>query len=241
MKVLILSDIHGNLSALQQVLERAKGCHIDACVLLGDLIDYGMHSNEVLQELEQLPYPCLCSIWGNHEYAVFMQDYSRFSSRRGQLCAQYTRTQLNEPAWNYLREEMSPAGKREFLLDGKRCLAVHGGLDDPFWGKIAPETALESYRAYDYVFSGHSHIPHLFEMLFAADDAAHRNKKKTVFINPGAVGQPRNLCPLAQFAILDTVSGEMFQLRVPYNIAAEQAAFTGQVDDFYRKRLAYGV
>lgn len=241
MKILILSDIHGNLSALQQVLERAKACRIDAYVLLGDLIDYGMHSNEVLQVLEQFPYPCLSNIWGNHEYAISMQDYGRFSSRRGQLCAQYTRTQLDEPAWNYLRKEMSPDGKREFLLDGKRCLAVHGGLDDPFWGNIAPGTELAAYGVYDYVFSGHSHIPHFFEMLFAADDAKHRNRKKTVFINPGAVGQPRNLCPMAQFAILDTVSGGMSQLRVPYDIAVEQAAYTGQVDDFYRKRLAHGI
>ena len=241
MRVLILSDIHGNLSALQSVLTRAEAQHIDACVLLGDLIDYGMHSNEVLQRLEHLTYPCLCSIWGNHEHAICTQNYKRFSSRRGQLCAQYTRGQLDEPAWKYLEGEMSRAGKAEFMLDGKRCLAVHGELDDPFWGQIAPGMKLEAYQAYDYVFSGHSHIPHFFELFFATDDPKQRNKKKTVFINPGAVGQPRNLCPLAQFSVLDTSSGEIAMLRVPYDIAQEQAAYTGQVDNFYRERLVYGV
>lgn len=241
MKVLVLSDIHGNLSALQSVLTRAESYQIDACILLGDLIDYGMHSNEVLRCLEYLPYPCLCNIWGNHEHAICTQDYRRFSSRRGQLCAQYTRTQLDEPAWNYLWNKMSQTGKKELSLDGRRCLAVHGGPDDPFWGKIAPGVELESYRAYDYVFSGHSHIPHCFELFFAVDDPRRRNKKKTVFVNPGSVGQPRNLCPMAQFTIVDTNSGETAQLRTAYDIAREQAAYAGQVDDFYRERLAYGV
>lgn len=241
MKVLILSDIHGNLSALQSILAYIKPYHIDACVLLGDLIDYGMHSNETLQLLERLPYPCLCNIWGNHEYAIYTQDYSRFSSKRGQLCAQYTCTQLDIPSWKYLKDKMSQAGKEEFQLDGKQCLAIHGGLDDPFWGNITPGMDLEIYHGYDYVFSGHSHIPHFFESFFPADDPKHRNKKRTVFINPGSVGQPRNLCPLAQFAIVDTSSCGTTQLRIPYDIEWEQAAYTGQVDDFYKERLAYGI
>lgn len=241
MKMLVLSDIHGNLSALQSVLKRTESYHIDVCILLGDLIDYGMHSNEVLQDLRRLSYPCLCSIWGNHEYAICTQDYSCFTSRRGQLCAQYTQTQLDESAWKYLGNEMSQTGEKEFLLDGKRCLAVHGGPDDPFWGKIIPGMELEAYQAYDYVFSGHSHIPHHFELFFTVNDPKRRNQKKTVFINPGSVGQPRNLCPLAQFVIVDTATGEIAQLGVPYDIAREQAAYTGQVDDFYRERLAYGV
>lgn len=241
MRVLILSDVHGNLSALQSVLARAEADRVDACVLLGDLIDYGMHSNEVLQRLACLPYPCLCNIWGNHEYAIATQDYSRFSSRRGQLCAQYTHSKLDESAWTYLKSEMTQAGQQEFWIDGRRCLAVHGGFDDPFWGKLAPGIALDAYQAYDYVFSGHSHIPHFFELFFAADDPKRRNRKKTVFLNPGAVGQPRNLCPLAQFAILDTSSGEATLLRTPYDIVWEQAAYTGEVDDFYRERLAYGI
>jgi len=241
MNILILSDIHGNLTALESALAQAADSTIDACILLGDLIDYGMFSNEVVRRIKALPYPCLCSIWGNHEYAICKEDYQRFASQRGQLCAQYTRSVLDEDSWRYLREDMMPAGKQEFMLEGKLCLAVHGSAEDPYWGKIKPGAAVKDYYRYDYVFSGHSHIPHFFEVLSKAYAPEHRNQKKTVFINPGSVGQPRNLCPMAQFMILDTKSGQVLALRTPYDIAKEQAAYAGQVDNFYNERLATGI
>ena len=50
MRLLILSDIHGNQTALRAVLEYMDSINkIDACVLLGDIVDYGMHSNEVVR------------------------------------------------------------------------------------------------------------------------------------------------------------------------------------------------
>lgn len=241
MNLLVLSDIHGNLSALESVLAQASAYPIDAYILLGDLIDYGMRSNEVLQRIEDISYPCLSNIWGNHEYAIRKGDDSGFSSPRGQLCARYTRSILNEASLCYLDERMLSAGKQEFLLEGRRCLAVHGSATDPYWGTITPGIVPEDYREYDYVFSGHSHVPHFFEAFFPADDPAYRNKKKTAFLNPGSVGQPRNLCPMAQYAVLDTESGQAFLMRTSYDIQKEQEIYTGQVDDFYRERLAYGI
>ena len=79
MCVLIISDIHGNRSAFQEVLGQAERRHkITSCILLGDLIDYGMCSNEVIKMVENLPYKILCSIRGNHEDAVIRDEYSRF-------------------------------------------------------------------------------------------------------------------------------------------------------------------
>ncbi len=242
MKLLVLSDIHGNMEALKRVLSFI-GEHDPAgrLALLGDLIDYGQHSNEVIAEIRRLPYPILCNIRGNHEDAVIRDDYVRFSSDRGRECARHTRTVLNEASWQYITEAMSDSGRAEFGIDGKRCLAVHGSLEDIYWKSIRPGADLSAYREYDYVFSGHSHLPHFFEVFFDADDPAHRHKRKTVFINPGSVGQPRNLNPMAQFAVLDTETGDVEMVKIPYDIAKEQAAFTGQVDDFYRKRLEAGV
>ncbi|MCI8466567.1 MAG: metallophosphoesterase, partial [Lachnospiraceae bacterium] len=63
MKLLILSDIHGNQFALQAVLSKAKG-NYDEVLLLGDLIDYGPHSNEVIEMLQELSktVPIRCNI-----------------------------------------------------------------------------------------------------------------------------------------------------------------------------------
>lgn len=242
MQILILSDVHGNLSALQNVLVYAeKSCSIDAVIALGDLIDYGMHSNEVAAIMKNLPYPMVCNILGNHEYAIIHEDYTRFSSKRGKLSAIYTHSALLPETWDYIISAMSRSGMCEFQLHEKHCLAVHGSLNDIYWKSIQTGQDFSAYRGYDYVFSGHSHIPHYFEEFYAADDLAHRNKKKTVFINPGSVGQPRNLNPMAQFAVLDSETGEVWMKRVPYDIKKEQKSFAGQVDDFYRVRLESGI
>ena len=242
MKFLILSDVHGNLEALKFMLPFIEENYLDCCmILLGDLIDYGQHSNEVIATIRGLPYPIACNLRGNHEDAVIRDDYTRFSSDRGRECARHTRAVLNRASWQYITEVMSDSGCAEIEIDGKRCLAVHGSLEDIYWKSIRPGTDLSDYRDYDYVFSGHSHRPHFFEAFFDADDPVHRNKKKTVFINPGSVGQPRNLNPMAQFAVLDTKTGAVDMVKVPYDIKKEQSAFHGQVDDFYRKRLEAGV
>lgn len=218
MKLLILSDIHGNRTALRTVLDYAGTLQIDACAVLGDLVDYGMNSNEVVRMLSCLEYPMVCNIRGNHEQAVLLEDYTGFSTERGRKCAEYTHSILDARTWDYLKNVMSDSGKAEFTAGGKKCLAVHGSLEDIYWKSIQPGQRAEEYREYDYVFSGHSHLPHLMEVFYEADAPLCRNRKKTVFINPGSVGQPRNLNPRAQFAVLDTQTGEVLMKKVDYDI-----------------------
>ena len=240
MKLLIMSDIHGNISALESVLENLNNKTLDACILLGDLIDYGMHSNEVIEKLKKLPYPIICNIYGNHEAAIMQDEYSRFSSDRGRQCAKYTKSILNENTFEYIMS-MKSEGKFEFSVDGKKFLAVHGSLKDNFWKSINVGDDLSEYEKYDYVLSGHSHLPHFFEKFFKCDNPGKRNKKKTIFINPGSVGQPRNLNCMAQYAILNTETEEIELKKVAYEIEKEQLAYKGQVDDFYKARLKEGV
>lgn len=242
MQVLILSDIHGNREALQSVLDMVSNRYeIDACILLGDLIDYGMHSNETVAMIRELPYPCLCNIWGNHEHSIICEDYGRFSSERGQACAKYTKSVLDSQTLDYVKSEMKNSGHLEFECAGRKCLAVHGSLSDEYWRSIAPDQALEEYSRYDYVFSGHSHRPHFFEKYTPVNDARNRNQKKTIFVNPGSVGQPRNLNSYAQFAVLHMEQERIVFEKAEYDIRKEQSAYQGQVDDFYRERLERGI
>lgn len=241
MKVAIISDVHGNIEALKSVAKRLGEMDVQALVLLGDLIDYGMHSNEVIEWFASLKLPVLCNIWGNHENAIMTENFEHFSSKRGEECAKYTASVLNEASKEYIQTQMVKDGLLEFSIGKFKCLAVHGSLKDYFWKSIAISQDYDGYEKYDYVMSGHSHLPHYFEVFYATDDAAHRNKKKTIFINPGSVGQPRNLCNLAQFAILDTDNGTVLLEKVSYDIEKEQKAFTGQVDEFYKTRLETGV
>gem|GEM_PF-6539934 len=128
-----MSDIHGNLSALNKIWETEKIEEFEGIVLLGDLIDYGPHSNEVVEKLKNLPkHKILVNIWGNHEKAVVDGDDSRFSSERGKKCAAHTRKMLTTQTMQYLENEMDKSGHMEFELAGKKCLAVHGSAGRAF-------------------------------------------------------------------------------------------------------------
>lgn len=241
MRLLVLSDIHGNKEAFGAVIDNVKQQDIDACIILGDMIDYGMHSNEVIQIAKAIPYPVICNIIGNHEDAILRGDYDRFSSERGRLSAKHTKSILTEESVQYITNKMHNQGVLEFECAGKKCLSVHGSLEDYYWKSIRPEDILIVYKKYDYVFSGHSHIPHYFEKYYEESNPTLRNKKKTIFINPGSVGQPRNHNPMTQYVILDIETEEVQFCKVKYDIEKEQKAFTDKVDVFYRDRLTVGI
>ena len=241
MKIMILSDIHGNKTALEAVQNYILQKKPDGMILLGDLVDYGPHSNEVIQILKQIKMPVFCNISGNHERAVLTGEYDRFSTDRGRASARYTRDNLKQQSWDYMNDSMEKSGQKVFFVEGKKCLAVHGSLKDEFWDAIGPDDDLEEYFDYDYVFSGHSHLPHVFSKYYKTDNAETRNKKRTVFVNPGSVGQPRNLNPRAQFAVWDTATDEIALKGITYDIKKEQEAFSEAVDAFYKKRLENGV
>lgn len=239
MKVAILSDIHGNLEALTEVC--AQIGDTDGIILLGDIIDYCQHSNEVISILRMINEKVICNIWGNHEEMILNDDYSSFDLERGVICARHTKKQLTAASVDYLNNYMMHAGISKFEIGGKRILAVHGSMADNYWQPIEAGQNLSAYSDFDYVLSGHSHIPHLFEINYPYDDPKRRNRKKTVFINPGSVGQPRNHSPFSQYAVLDTDTEEVTFRKVEYDIRKEQEAFSNEIDDFYRIRLEYGV
>jgi predicted phosphodiesterase len=239
----ILSDIHGNLYALEAVIKDMADFDIEGVILLGDLIDYGMQSNEVVQYLhDRFRYKILCNIWGNHERAIMLSDFQRFSSQRGVESAKNTAKSLTEEAKRYLDREMCHEGCCEFLLDGLKCLAVHGSAEDVYWKPVLPDDVHGDYGNYDLVFSGHSHYPHIFTKFYDADDIEMRNKHAVMFINPGSIGQPRNHNPYAQYMIFDTAEKNAFVRCAAYDVEAAMRLFDGaSVDLFYRDRLLKGV
>jgi len=193
MKLIILSDIHANLSALQSVLADIKKRNIQEYkfVILGDVINYGLRPNETL-ELIKRQNNILVLLAGNHEMALQGFEDNRFSSPRGKEILDLTKELVTEENMNYIKNCFHK-GFLEEEFDGKKYLFIHGALEDTFWGTIkASKIDNELYKKYDVVFSGHSHKPHFMEYFFKDNNIKMRNKKKTMFINPGSVGQPRN-------------------------------------------------
>lgn len=240
-QIAILSDIHANLTALEAVLDDMRGRRVGAVILMGDLVNYGPRPNETIERLRQLEWPVLANIWGNHEYSLFGGSPERFSTDRGRAVLEYTRGILADETWDYLRK-MNHAGREILTSQYGSFLLVHGTLDDPYWGKFNwTETGDEQYHVYDFVITGHSHVPHYLEEFSACDNPLMRNKKRTVFINPGSVGQPRDHNPQAQYGLLDLTSGTYEHHCVAYDISAEQALYSGVVDVFYKERLEKGI
>ena len=256
-RYLIMSDIHGNLQALESAVSDVSrdaelNGRLAGAFLLGDIVDYGMQTNEVVEFMkhefrERVGAEVVASIWGNHEHAVMEGDFSRFSSERGVQSAKYTASILTDETKAYLEGEMEHSGMQTLEIDGQKVLLVHGTLSDPYWGKLLPEDVHDdpsgqfSYDRFDIVMSGHTHCSQVFTKFYPSDDETMRGKKAVTFINPGSVGQPRNHNPLVQYAIWDSETGEVGLHAVEYDIEKTMSYYHGQVDDFYRDRLRYGV
>lgn len=243
MRIVLLSDIHANVTAFKAVLDDIKSPDgVDAFAIVGDLVNYGPRPNETIEMVKGLDKPLLVNIWGNHEYSLFGGSLDRFATDRGRAVLQYSNSILTPESRNYLDKEMEHGGSQKYQIEGKSFLFMHGNLDDPYWGKFGIDKMNdERFREYDYVISGHSHVPHYVEHFFASENVAYRNKKRTIFINPGSVGQPRNHNPYAQYGILDIESGNYEHRAVWYDVKEEQKLFSDNVDEFYKERLTLGI
>lgn len=245
-KYLILSDIHGNVSAFDAVLNDCKDEIFKGIIILGDCIDYGIRSNEIILKLIELEASewkdkIIVNIWGNHEKLVVDKDLERLSSDRGRVMAQYTAKQLSQASVYYINTAMNKSGIQDFIINGLRCLAVHGSLEDNYWKAIGPENLRGEYCDYDIVLGGHSHYSHCFTHFYPIENKELRNKKSVIFINPGSVGQPRNQNPYAQYAVLSLPSKRVELRAVEYDVKYEQSLFPPEIDGFYKTRLTRGV
>jgi len=242
MKLIILSDIHANLLALKSVIEDVKKRGLSSCkfIILGDTINYGLRPNETLSLLKEQNIDILLA--GNHEMALLGFDDDRFSSPRGKEILDLTKELISPDNVNYINNSF----RKDYIekeIDGKLYLFIHGSLKDKFWGTINISNMNdEIYKKYDIVFSGHSHKPHFIELFFADDNPHMRNRKKTIFINSGSVGQPRNHNNQAQYTVFDTISMEVSFNKCIYQIEEEQKIYQDyNIDEFYKTRLGEGL
>ncbi len=232
-RIAVFSDIHANLTALNAVLKDCRGKYGDVKFIhLGDCVDYGMRPNETIAELKKIPF--IVNIKGNHERAILGFEDERFSSPRGKEANNYTKSILNDVSRNYINS-MSD-GYKELELDGKHILFIHGDLNDIYWGKMKDDEIIkEYYQKYDFVISGHTHVSSLKTII--NQDKTH----KTIFVNPGSVGQPRNLNPNAQYCVIDFETASVDFNSVKYDVSEEQALYKGEIDEYYKNRLAMGL
>lgn len=223
MRYLILSDIHANLTALDAVLEAAKGHWVKA-VCLGDLVGYGPDPNEVIDRVRSLG---VVTIRGNHDKAVSGLANGDEFNPIARAALLWTRQQLRPANREYLQK--LPRGP----LPAGSFSMVHGSLYDEDEYVFAPELALDSLvNCFTPVtFFGHTHIQGGFTLRDDQVEVLHFRPAggnpfstlsietgTTYLLNPGSIGQARDGDARAAFAIADLENQSVEFWRVPYDI-----------------------
>jgi len=220
MRFAILSDIHGNLEALEAVLADARARKCTNFVCLGDVVGYNANPGECVKCIRELDCPV---VKGNHDEAASLVAPPGDFNEIAELAIAWTRDRLTDQDKEWLRSLPLQRRVHDFTI-------VHATLDMPGqWGYVfnnLDAAASFTYQRTNVCFFGHTHVP----MVFIRDESVRRERVEHVriepgkkyFINMGSVGQPRDGNWRAAYCIYDTESNLVQQFRVKYDLAAVQ-------------------
>src|SRR3954451_739758 len=240
MRIAVLSDIHGNLPALEAVLAALKP--YDAVWQLGDICGYGPQPNEVVARLAQ---ENATGVRGNHDAAALGDLETNSFNDDARAAVEWTAARLDASTRDWLSALPERAIDDPFTL-------VHGSPRDPTWEYIFTATvARANLSAFEttHCLVGHTHIPIAYRekggrMEGIEPDPGNPLKigKQRVIANPGSVGQPRDGDPRASAMILNTAERTLEGHRVEYPIERVQKLMTDfKMPPRLVRRLQYGL
>jgi predicted phosphodiesterase len=222
--IAIMSDIHGNLAALQAVLRVIDDMGCDAAYCLGDIVGYGASPNECVETVVERG---MRSIMGNHDAAVVGRlDTSHFSWEASEAVT-WTRIVLTAENFAYLLH------LPDRMLVGSHAVLVHATPEDCDSNILGCRDLFQQIRrlrrhpGVEICFFGHTHIPLLAaenRVHLGCTEALHLDGPGPYLINPGSVGQPRDGNPLASFALWDDAERTVTFRRVKYDVESAQRA-----------------
>jgi putative phosphoesterase len=226
MRIAILSDIHGNLQALDAVLADIRSQKPDAVYCLGDLVGYGGNPNEVTERIRRAGFP---TVMGNYDDGVgydrdecgcaYTEERDRLLGDRSLAWTKAHATDENKAFLRTLAKEI------RFEADGKRMLLVHGSPrkmneylfeDRP----ISSFQRLAGSSNADVIVFGHTHKPYT------------KDVNGVLFLNAGSAGKPKDGDWRACYVLLQD-GAATFQ-RLEYDVTAAAAAIraTGLPHEF---------
>jgi predicted phosphodiesterase len=241
-KVLVISDVHANITALEAVL--ADAGNVDEVWCLGDIAGYGPDPNECLERIQALPQ--LTCMMGNHDIAAI-----------GDMALEVFNSDAKK-ALLWQREKLT-VGNREFLTTflkvPKVCGDVtlaHGSPRDPIWeyimNTLVARINLDFFKT-SWCLVGHSHFQALFQYQAEKDEMSIKvpgpgesyELKERAILNPGSVGQPRDRDPRAAYAILNPEAVTWEPRRVQYDIkSVQKRILDADLPPRHAERLAGG-
>jgi predicted phosphodiesterase len=224
LRYLLISDLHGNLEALDSVLEDARGQY-DQIVCCGDLVGYGPDPNRVVDWARA---SLLAVIRGNHDRACCGIDDLEWFNPVAQAATRWTMSQLSPENLHWLRAlPRGPIAVNGFSL-------AHGSpLDeDEYIASLSDAANVFDYLDMAITFFGHTHLQGGFSWANGRREAIPRPRKDErevrlrldpdaiYLLNPGSTGQPRDADPRAAYALFDSESKEVALRRVSYDCEA---------------------
>ena len=250
MRILLLSDIHSNLEALEACLAAAPST--DATVNLGDIVGYGASPNEVTVRVRNLGG---IFVRGNHDRVVAGIDTVENFNPIAGAAALWSRAQLTSENLDWLRDlPKGPVGTNELSA----VQYVHGAPDNEDRYVVTPQDAAVQLMqtSMDVTFFGHTHIQGAFQLggklvrsvrpayeTVAKQEVWDLRLKERVkyMINPGSIGQPRDGDWRAGFAVFDSEQRIVSFFRVPYELrSAQEKILAASLPERLATRLAAG-
>ncbi len=220
MRIAILSDIHGNLEALQKVLADVDASKVDEIACLGDCIGYGPDPEAVIAEILKRRIP---TIIGNHEMAVCDATHLQWFNPMARRSLETTLTMLSADSIAYIKQ-------LPYSLVTHGCRCVHGFPPDSAQQYLFQKSTHELKQAFAAMVEPICFIGHTHDLEIIRHDG--RNLKRgplregithlvpgdRYLINVGSVGQPRDGTNHAKYVILDKDRAHVETRFIPYDI-----------------------
>jgi predicted phosphodiesterase len=236
----VISDVHANISALNQVLQDIDRNKIEDILFLGDAVGYGPDPNECIDLLTER---CKVLLAGNHDWGAVGLTDSTFFNEYARDALEWMKEVITERNKKILG--LLPA--REELVEGD-ILLVHSTPKEPeAWHYLLTLWDADiNFHYFDNKFCvlGHSHQPFIIEKVPSGELVSHKGSAKIrdgsrYIINAGSVGQPRDGDPRACYVIISEENIGI--VRVPYDIATTQNRMKQeQLPEMLLERLSIG-
>jgi predicted phosphodiesterase len=224
MRILVISDIHSNLAALDAVIKDAG--NFDQVWCLGDVVGYGPEPNECISRLREFDLICLA---GNHDLGVVGKAALWDFSQDARESIFWTRHSLTDSNHDWLKS----LPEKTLVVD--EITLVHASPRDPIWEYIVEREIAKNNLEFintPVCLNGHTHIPIIFrkpwdglkilEEPLPINSPIRLVPHDKTFINPGSVGQPRDEDPRAAYALINLDTMTLTHRRVLYDVSVTQ-------------------
>ena len=240
MRLAILSDVHGNLPALERVLTDVDARKPDAMVCLGDFVGYGASPNECIESLRPRIEGAVA---GNHDLAACGRIKLGYFNQDAAAAARWTTEHLTAENIEYLRG-------LPWTMKWRGVLLVHSSPSEPEeWHYVlSPNDAAVEMKscAEDICFIGHSHYPGTFELersdvRYTREPVVKGRRGCRYLVNVPSVGQPRDGDRRAGYMLFDDEALRFEHVRLEYDIpAAMDCIRAAGLPSLLAERLQWG-